>query len=130
MKNFLNLGFIVLILVVLGCKCSGLDEFTKSKDSTPLPTLGTTPTPAVTPTPSSAPSASDTLTKEKFAQLKTGMSYKQVVEIIGSEGEETSSSQVGRFKLSTYKWQAPKFQMIICSFNNDKMSSKTQANLK
>lgn len=131
MKNFYNLGFIALILVVLGCNCSGLDEFTKSKDSTPLPTLGSTPTPSATAAPAASPSNTGPgLTKENFAQIKNGMSYKQVVEILGSEGEETTSSQVGRFKISSYKWSGSGYSMIYCVFNNDKMTSKSQANLK
>jgi hypothetical protein len=131
MKNLFNIGFIVLILVVLGCNCSKLDEFTKgsrgSATPTPLGPLDATPTPSSTTKPTTS---STGLTKEKFGQLKNGMSYKQVAEIIGSEGEEVSMSEVGRYKVASYKWQGPDFQMIICVFNNDKMTSKTQANLK
>lgn len=128
MKNSFNLGFIVLVLVVLGCSCPKLDELAKNDSSSP------SPTPSATSSPSSSPGTKTTsgseITKEKYDQIKNGMSYKQVVEIIGSEGEETSSSQIGRYKVSSYKWQGPGFTMIYGVFNNDKLTSKTQANLK
>jgi len=131
MKNLSNIGFVVLLLVVLGCNCSRLEEFTKGKrpppTSTPLGPLGTTPTPATTSSPTS--SGGD-LTKEQFSRIKNGMSYKQVVEIIGSEGEEISMSEVGRYKVASYKWAGPGYQMIFGVFTNDKLTSKSQANLK
>ena len=128
MKNSFNLGFIVLVLVVLGCSCPKLDELAKNDSSSP------SPAPTTAGTPSSSPGNKTTsgaeMTKAKYDQIKNGMSYKQVVDIIGSEGEEMSSSQIGRYKLSSYKWQGPGYTMIYASFNNDKLTSKSQANLK
>lgn len=67
---------------------------------------------------------------EKYNRIKNGMSYKEVVDIIGSEGSETFSSTIGKYKTVSYKWEGPNFQFIYATFSNDKLNSKTQANLK
>jgi len=131
MKNSLNLGFIVLILVVLGCSCPKLNELAnKDNSSSPSPTPIVAASPGTTITPANKTASGGTLTKENFARIKNGMSYKQVVEIIGFEGEETSSSEIGRYKVASYKWSGPDYTMIYGVFTNDKLTSKTQANLK
>jgi hypothetical protein len=130
MKNSFNLGFIVLVLVVLGCSCPKLNELAnKDNSASPSPTPYVTASPGTTP-PANNTTSGGTLTKEKFDKIKNGMTYKQVVEIIGSEGEEMSSSQFGKYKTSSYKWQGPGYTMIYAGFSNDKLTSKTQANLK
>lgn len=75
-------------------------------------------------------SSKSALTLEKYNRIKNGMSYRQVVEIIGVEGTEMSSSEIGKYKTASYKWEGEKFQMIFGTFQNDKLLSKTQANLK
>ncbi len=130
MKNLFNLGFVVLLLVVLGCNCQQkLQEIAdQSKTPTPTPNVSNTST---SPTSSSSPSTSSTgLTKAKFEELKNGMTYKEVVAILGKEGEETSSSQVGKTTIRTMKWQGVNYEYIFANFTNDKMTFKSQANLK
>lgn len=127
MKNFYNLGFIALILVVLGCNCSGLDEFTKSKDSTPLPALGSTPTPSATAAPSASPSNDGPeLTREKGDQIKNGMSRSAVEAILG-EGEEVSTTKGGGLTFVVMKWADARYNYIIVSFRNDKVYSITKS---
>ena len=58
------------------------------------------------------------------------MSLKEVNDILGKEGEETSSSKVGSTKISTYKWEGKDYAYIFCNFTNDKLTFKSQANLK
>jgi hypothetical protein len=129
MKNFLNLGFVVLVLVVLGCNCSKLDEFTKSKDSTPLPTLGSTPAASETPTittKASPSSAGPELTREKGDQIKNGMSRSAVEAILG-EGEEVSTTKGGGLTFVVMKWADARYNYIIVSFRNDKVYSITKS---
>ena len=129
MKNFLNLGFIVLILIVLGCRCSGLDNFTKSKDSTPLPTLGSTPTPSESPTITTTASPSNSagaLTREKADQIKNGMSLAAVVAVLG-EGEEVSTTKGGGMTFVVMKWTDARYNYMIVSFRNDKVYSITKS---
>lgn len=75
-------------------------------------------------------SSKSALTLEKYNQIKNGMSYREVVEIIGAEGTEMSSSEIGKYKTASYKWEGDNYQFIFGTFQNDKLLSKTQANLK
>jgi len=130
MKNLFNLGFVVLLLVVLGCNCQKKLQEIADQAKTPTPTPNVSNT-ASSPTSSSSPATSSSgLTKAKFEQLKNGMSYKEVVSILGKEGEETSSSQVGKTTIRTMKWQGVNYEYIFVNFTNDKMTFKSQANLK
>lgn len=128
MKNSLNLVLVILFLVVLGCSCPKMDDITKKSGST---------------TPSSSPSSttdnsddktsdskSTSLTMDKYNKVKNGMSYKEVVEIMGSDGTETFNSTIGKYTTVSYKWEGENFQFIYATFQNDKLTSKTQANLK
>jgi len=66
----------------------------------------------------------------KYDQIKDGMSYKEVTDIIGKEGSEQSSSKVGSTVIKTMKWQGDDYEFIFVNFTNDKVTFKSQANLK
>lgn len=126
MKNKYNLGFIALLLVVLGCSCPKLDELKQSgTNSTPSATPNA---PTTTTTPVTKANAG--LSMDKYNQLKNGMSYKEAVAVMGSEGEEMSSSEFGKYKTVSYKWSGDNFQFVFAVFQNDKMLSKSQSGLK
>jgi Beta-lactamase inhibitor (BLIP) len=134
MKNLFNLGFVVLLFVVLGCNCQKIQELANQSKTTPSnsPTVANT---SSSPTSSSSPSTSSSsssggLTKAKYDQLKNGMTYKEVVNVLGKEGEETSSSEVGKTTIRTMKWQGENYAYVFVNFTNDKMTFKSQANLK
>jgi len=131
MKNLYNIGFVVLILVVLGCNCQRFKDMAEESRPTPSSTPYVSNTDS-SPTTTSSPTTSSSggLTKAKYEQLKNGMTYKEVVAILGKEGEETSSSQVGSTKIATMKWQGNNYEYIFVNFSNDKMTFKSQANLK
>lgn len=130
MKNLYNIGFVVLILVVLGCNCQKLKDLAEEGKTSP------SSTPVVSNTSSSPTSSSPTtkssggLTLEKYNQIKDGMSLKEVNDLLGKDGQETSSSNVGKTKIATYKWQGDGYEYIFCNFTNDKLTFKSQANLK
>lgn len=143
MKNFLNLGFIVLLLVVLGCSCPNLQDLNLEEKPASTPANTSTTSPFGTNTNVSENKTADTntnstvnssgtaeLTMEKYNQIKNGMTYDEVVQILGSKGEEVSSSEIGKYKNATYKWSGENYSFIIGTFQNDKLLFKTQANLK
>jgi hypothetical protein len=133
MKNLFNLGLIVLLLVVLGCNCQQKLEELANKNKTPSSSPASSPSTSNSPSSTSSPSSSKSaLTMEKYNQIKNGMSYKDVVAIIGSEGTETMSSGEGKYKVMSYQWKGDddKYEYIYAVFMGDKLSSKTQANLK
>lgn len=75
------------------------------------------------------PADSNGITLEKFKQLESKMNYKQVVEILGGEGVEMSSSGSGAYKSQMYKWSRSDTEFIIVLFLNDKLTNKTQTGL-
>lgn len=126
-KNALNIVLIALVLVVAACNCGKLQELSKQDSSTP--------TPADSPSTSNTTSSPTTTTKagltlEKYNKIKTGMTLKEVQDILGSAGEETSSSEIGKYKSVVYKWSGDNYSFIIATFSNDKLSYKSQGGLK
>jgi len=129
MKNSLNLGFIVLILAVLGCSCPKLNELA-NKDNSSSPTPVASPTTASsTPTPRTSPSSPGKvalLTKEKADQIKTGMSKSDVIALLG-EGEVVSTTKGGGLTFVVMKWTDEKYNYIIMTFKNDKVTTYTNS---
>ena len=78
----------------------------------------------------SKPAENKLVTKEKYDKLKTGMSYEEVVKIIGWEGEEMSQNEVGGTKTVMYMWQNPDGSNMNAMFQNDKLIQKSQFGLK
>ena len=130
MKNLFNIGFVVLILVVLGCNCQKIQELANEGKSTP----SSTPAASSSPSSSSSPASTDTkvtgLTLDKYNQIKNGMSYKEVRDIIGSDGTQTMSSGEGKYKVESYKWEGDNYQYLSIVTMGDKVSSKVQNGLK
>jgi len=129
MKNLFNIGFVVLILVVLGCNCQKLKDLSEEGKTTP----GSSPQTSSSPLTSSSPVSSDKkagLTLDKFNQVKNGMTYKEVVDIMGSEGTQTLSSGDGKYKVESYKWEGDNYQFITITFMGEKVNSKFQNGLK
>lgn len=127
MKNLYNIGFVVLILVVLGCNCQRIQEFADQSKSTPTTSSPTTSSPSTSPGSTNTGSG---LTMDKYNQIKNGMSYQEVKDILGREGTETMSSGEGKYKVESYKWEGEQYQFISVVFMGGKVNSKVQANLK
>ena len=128
MKNLYNAGFAVLFLVVLGCNCQRLQELANESKTPPSSSPSTTSSPSS----SSSPGSSDkkALTLDKYNQIKNGMSYKEVVDIMGSEGTQTMSSGEGKYKVESYKWEGDNYQFVSIVFMGEKVNSKVQNGLK
>lgn len=98
----------------------------------------TTSTPDATPqtsdvAPSETPTVSNKITKAKFDQIKNGMTYKQVCEIIGSEGELLSETGAEGDKYYTvmYSWSGEEIMSSAnAMFQGGKLQSKSQMGLK
>lgn len=130
--NSINLGFVFLLLVVLGCSCpERLSEFTKGGGSSSNSGTKATPEPTITPGKSTTTSskAEYDVTKAKYDQLTIGMDRSKVEEILGGKGTEVSSSKGGNMRFSVNKWVGENYKSIILSFKNDKIMTKSQVGL-
>ncbi len=121
MKNII--GMLVLLAAVLGCSSLTKKETATNEAPEKTPTTSA-------PKEDPKPAASDELTLDKFNELKTGMKYEDAVKILGSKGDETSSSSSGSSKYASYKWEGQGGASIRASFKNDALTSKSQSNLK
>ncbi len=63
---------------------------------------------------------------DKFAKIENGMTYDEVVSIIGSEGSEQSTNEIGDVKTTTYEWESDGWGVATITFQNDKVANKTQ----
>ena len=132
MKNSLNIVLVALTLVVLGCSCQRLQEIAEQQKSNPSSTpsvSNTTASPYSTPTATTG-GRSTGLTLDKYNQIKNGMTYREVVDIVGIEGTEVMSSGEGKYKVTSYQWKGENFEFLTIVLMGDKVTSKTQANLK
>lgn len=70
-------------------------------------------------------------TMEKFNQIQTGMSYDDVVSIMGSEGELSSESEVEGYKTQIYVWYAMNgYSNMLVIIQDGVVSSKSQNGLE
>ena len=68
------------------------------------------------------------ITLDKFNQIQTGMTYEEVVAIIGEEGTLSSESSYGDYSSKIYSWSNGIANATI-SFSNGKVSAKSQFGL-
>lgn len=114
--------------VVIGCSCPNWTDLqTKIEESTKKTETNSTSNAAIAPKKSSETSQ---ISVDKYNRLKTGMSVKQTVEIMGDSGEELQSSESGKYKIATYKWTGENFSYIVVTFMNDKLQSKSKGGIK
>lgn len=73
-----------------------------------------------------------TVSLAEFNRIKNGMSYKEVVAIIGFEGEVMSESTIMDIKTVMYSWENGGFSFsnMNAMFQNDKLISKAQFGLE
>jgi hypothetical protein len=105
--------------------------------SNPSATDATTPSPTQRSTPStisSMPSSSSEsygVTLAGYSRLKTGMTYAQVVKILGEEGVEISSNDIGGYRTVMYQWKAENgIANMNAMFQNGKLMQKAQFGLE
>lgn len=70
------------------------------------------------------------VTMAKYDQITTGMTLADVEKIIGAPGLQTSNSVSSTYKNTGYRWDGDKNARISVILKDDKVSSKSQSNLK
>lgn len=78
------------------------------------------------------PENKPTISKAEFEQIKTGMTYEEVVKIIGGEGNLLSETKIGNIHSVMYEWDGE--GMIGANanfiFQNGKLQTKSQFGLE
>ena len=82
-------------------------------------------------------SGSNVVSKAEYNQIENGMSYSQVVSIIGDGGTESSSGTIEgvpgvmpSITTKLYMWQNSDGSNMNAIFQNDKLTTKAQFGLK
>jgi hypothetical protein len=128
MKTVLIVAGILLGVSMLFCGgCLGLAVI-MAPDETTSTTVGErieTATPA-----NAAPAASlATPTAANYARLQNGMTFDEVVAIVGQPTEELSRNQIGDLETVMYQWTAG-FANMNAMFQGGRMIQKAQFGLK
>lgn len=117
-----NWWFWVIIIVIIAIIATGGKKGNTENSATDTSTVATE-------------EKQDTkITLEKFNKIETGMSYEQVVEIIGEEGttlSETNISGDEKYHTIMYSWKAKNgIANANVTFQGGKVISKAQVALK
>ena len=70
-----------------------------------------------------------TITINEYNQIRDGMSYSEVVRIIGEPGTELSSGDIAGFRTVMYSWENFNGSNANVMFQNDRMINKAQFGL-
>ncbi|MDR6225131.1 DUF3862 domain-containing protein [Desmospora profundinema] len=132
-KIILIVGGIFLGFALLGVACVavlGVAFEEADKELEKIESEINTPEEGTADERSEEDSSDTTLTMDKYNQIENGMSYDEVVEIIGFEGEENSQNEVAGVKTVMYTWQNSDGSNMNAIFQDDKLNSKSQFGLK
>lgn len=79
-----------------------------------------------------APKDTSGVNMENYSKIQTGMSYEEVVAILGKQGEEMSSNDIGGYRTIMYKWDGDTGfgANMNAMFQNGKLIQKAQFGLK
>jgi hypothetical protein len=76
-----------------------------------------------------AEAAAQKMNATNFARIHEGMTYEEVVAIVGPPSELVSSSQIGDIQIKMYQWNAGIVANANAMFQDGKMISKAQFGL-
>jgi hypothetical protein len=78
---------------------------------------------------SNYPNTPEKINRDRFNQIKKGMTLKQVEEVIGSSGKLIADSTTSEGTGQVYSWKNPQGSNAIVEFKNGKVVAKVQAGL-
>ena len=131
-KWMIGCGALVGLFLMLGACAALMSSVDTEKDNLQVDkkTISEKADVPAVSTPEPAVKEKDEVTMEEFKKIKNGMTYEEVVEIIGFEGTEMSSTEIGGIKTIMYSWQNDDGSNMNAMFQNNKLNTKAQFGLK
>ncbi|HHY66103.1 MAG TPA: DUF3862 domain-containing protein [Alicyclobacillus sp.] len=126
----------VVVVIIVAASVSGGKNQSSNSSAQPQRQSQSQPQPQAqsqsSPQKQEAPKNSSKITKEEFDKIQTGMTYDQVVQIIGGPGELLSEAGDGEYKMQMYKWDGEKGfgSNANVSFQGGKVVAKAQLGLE
>lgn len=134
--------FVVAILAVPVLLCGGCltlgfvgmavtPKVPQTEEPTPVVKQESKPAQTVTPakTPKTFSRWGEVITLQEYSRIETGMTYAEVVAVIGAHGEEVSSNDIGGTKTIMYVWKNSFGPNANVMFQNDMVIQKSQFGL-
>lgn len=118
-KSLLSILFVFVIMLMFTACGEDIDEIVEISDI------------VLTAVDEEINNQPEKITMEEFTALKNGMTYQQVVNIIGGEGTLTSEISIGWEKVTTYSWNGNHLgSSASISFSNGILNTKMQYGLE
>lgn len=134
MKNKFNFFIFALIALSIVTGCNKTGSANKIANNSNAANAATENKSAATNANVSAPmNVNPNITAANFAKLQNGMTYKEVVKILGAEGELLSNYEIPELKTVMYQWKGegygatPSLKLV---FQNDKLVDKANTGVK
>ena len=120
--------WVIIVIVVAAASSSGSDTSTNKEE----PASSTTTVEKTVEAPKKEKKNSPKISKAEFEAIQTGMTYEEVVGIIGGEGELTSQVDVAGYETKMYMWKGEGSigANANATFQNNSLSSKAQFGLE
>jgi len=64
------------------------------------------------------------ISQEEYVRLRNGMSYQQVVEIVGGKGDLIMDANVMGMSTRGYRWHGSGMESVMVSFDGDRLTAK------
>lgn len=68
----------------------------------------------------------EAMTEDTFNQIENGMTYDEVIALIGAEGELVSESEIDGITTAMYQWDAGDYGVVMITFQDDTVVNISQ----
>lgn len=121
----INILGVVVIFITLFLVYDSVCNYMRGLQATPISSG------SVTASHSRPVEVDTSATLAKYEQIEVGMTYEEVVKIMGTEGTQSTYVAVEGYETAGYIWEDKElFGYLIVIFDNGKVSGKSQAGLK
>jgi hypothetical protein len=132
-RHHFTFAFVGCLFLGLTLGCGSIKEMANSGQNASPANTAKPPSADRSPSTAERPAAKGGLTMAKFDRLEKGMTYAEVVEIIGSEGTKTGGmgdKEKTGFAIEIYKWtESGSDREITVFFKDEKLDTKFQFGL-